>query len=309
MDHHQNLKLYNFHDDFSSLSNLVKKSEMPNSIIIDGMGGIGKRTFATHFINYTFSLNEEEPYDIKNYEINAMNRSYKLVLNNSHPNLYSINLNDGKSSISVEQIREMIKFANKSSFNNHYKIILINKSEFLNKSSSNAILKILEEPSSNTIFLILQNSRKKNLKTIQSRCIKFHLKLDFHNAISTTNKILNDDIYKYINPDLISYYNTPGQIINLLDFSKTNDLNLKTISITEFIVLIIDKKLYLKNNFMKTNFNTFLEKYLLKLTIDTKKNKYFKLYDQFINMSNQTTLFNLDQETLYLNYKNNVLNE
>ena len=308
MDHHQNLKLYNFHDDFSSLSNLVKKSEMPNSIIIDGMGGIGKRTFATHFINYTFSLNEEEPYDIKNYEINAMNRSYKLVLNNSHPNLYSINLNDGKSSISVEQIREMIKFANKSSFNNQYKIILINKSEFLNKSSSNAILKILEEPSSNTIFLILQNSRKKNLKTIQSRCIKFHLKLDFHNAISTTNKILNDDIYKYINPDLISHYNTPGQIINLLDFSKTNDLNLKTISITEFIVLIIDKKLYLKNNFMKTNFNTFLEKYLLKLAIDKKKNKYFKLYDQFINMSNQTTLFNLDQESLYLNYKNNVLN-
>ena len=308
MDHHQNLKLYNFHNDFLSLCNLVKKSEIPNSIIIDGMDGIGKRTFATHFINYTFSLNEEEPYDIKNYEINAMNRSYKLVLNNSHPNLYSINLDEGKSSISIEQIREMIKFANKSSFNNQYKIILINKSEFLNKSSSNAILKILEEPSTNTIFLILQNSRKKNLKTIQSRCIKFHLKLDFNKAIFTTNKILNDDIYKYINPDLISHYNTPGQIINLLDFSKTNDLNLKTISISEFITLIIDKKLYLKNIFMKANFNSFLEKYLLKLTIDTKKNKYFKLYDKFINMSNKTALYNLDQETLYLNYKNNVLN-
>ncbi|MFL2898526.1 MAG: DNA polymerase III [Candidatus Pelagibacter sp.] len=308
MYHHQNFKLYNFHNYFLSLCNLVKKSEIPNSIIIDGMDGIGKRTFATHFINYTFSLNEKEPYNIKNYEINAMNRSYKLVLNNSHPNLYSINLNDGKSSISIEQIREMIKFANKSSFNNHYKIILINKSEFLNKSSSNAILKILEEPSQNTIFLILQNSIKKNLKTIQSRCIKFHLKLDFNNAISTTNKILNDDIYKYINPDLISHYNTPGLIINLLDFSKTNDLNLKTISINEFISLVINKKLYLKNIFMKTNFNSFLEKYLLKLAIDKKKNKYFELYDQFINMSNQTTLFNLDQESLYLNYKNNVLN-
>ena len=59
---------------------------------------------------------------------------------------------------------------------------------------------------------------------------------------------------------------------------------------------------------MKTNFNSFLEKYLLKLTIDAKKNKYFKLYDKFINMSNKTALYNLDQETLYLNYKNNVLN-
>ena len=308
MNHHQNLKLYNFHNNFLSLCNLVKKSKIPNSIIIDGIDGIGKRTFATHFINYTFSLNEEGSYDIKNYEINAINRSYKLFINDSHPNLYSINLNDDKSSISIQQIREMIKFANKSSFNNKYKIILINKSEFLNKSSSNALLKILEEPSKNTIFLILQNSRKKNLKTIQSRCIKFHLKLDFNNAISTTNKILNDDIYKYINLDLISYYNTPGQIINLLDFSKTNDINLKNITIDEFITLIIDKKLYLKNIFMKTNFNSFLEKYLLKLAIDKKKNKYFMLYDQFINMSNQTTQFNLDQESLYLNYKNNVLN-
>ena len=305
---HQNLKLYNFHSDFLSLCNLVKISEIPNSILIDGMDGIGKSTFATHFINYTLSINEDEPYDIKNYEIKAMNRSYKLSLNNSHPNLYTITLNDGKSSISIEQIREMIKFANKSSFDNQYKIILINKSEFLNKSSSNSILKILEEPSKNTIFLILQNSRKKNLKTIQSRCIKFHLKLDFNNVISTTNKILNDEIYKYINPDLISHYNTPGQIINLLDFSKTNNIDLKTISIDEFLNFIIEKKLYLKNNFMKTNFNSFLEKYLLKLTIDTKKNKYFKLYDKFINMSNKTALYNLDQETLYLNYKNNVLN-
>ena len=99
-----------------------------------------------------------------------MNRSYKLSLNNSHPNLYSITLNDGKSSISIEQIREMIKFANKSSFNNQYKIILINKSEFLNKSSSNAILKILEEPSKNTIFLILQSFVKHNLQGIVYLC-------------------------------------------------------------------------------------------------------------------------------------------
>ena len=42
------------------------------------MDGIGKSTFATHFINYTLSLNEEEPYDIKNYEIKTTNRSYKL---------------------------------------------------------------------------------------------------------------------------------------------------------------------------------------------------------------------------------------
>ena len=55
------------------------------------MDGIGKRTFATHFINYTFSLSEEKPYDIKNYEINEMNRSYQVI--RSLLNLMLHNLN------------------------------------------------------------------------------------------------------------------------------------------------------------------------------------------------------------------------
>ncbi len=305
---HQNNRLFNYHNELSLLCNLVNESKVPNSIIIDGMNGIGKSVFASHFINYVFSLDEEYKYNLENYEINPLNRSFKLVNQNVHPNLYSIFLDDDKNSISINQIREMMKFANKSSFNNKYKIICITKSEFLNKSSSNSLLKILEEPSRNIIFLILQNSKNKNLKTIQSRCIKFHLKLDFENVILTTNKILNDDVKNYVNEELVSYYSTPGMIIDMINFSKTQNINLKEISLNKFITTIIDKKMYLKNSFMKDYFNCFLEKYLLILATETKKRRYFNLYDNFVYKSYQTKLYNLDQETLYLNYKTNVIN-
>ena len=76
----------------------------------------------------------------------------KLILNNSSPNFYLINLKKIKNQYDVNQIRELINFCNKSSFNNLPRFILIDNIEFLNLNSSNALLKILEEPPEN-VFL------------------------------------------------------------------------------------------------------------------------------------------------------------
>ncbi len=301
-------KLLNFHDLFKTICSLVKNDNIPNSIIIDGKDGIGKTTFAKHLVNFIFTHEDDNPYSIGNFEINHTNKVFNLLNNNSYPNYYSIDLDVGKNTISIEQIRSMINYANKSSFNNKYKVILINNSEFLNNNSSNALLKILEEPSRNTIFIILQNSDYKNLKTIQSRCIKFNLKLDFINVIATVNKIISDDIYKHINKDLIFYYSTPGQIIDLLNFGEDSKINLHEITLNDFIEKIISKKLYAKNIYLKNNFNSYLEQYLLRLAMNKPEIDVFNYYDQFIKKSHDAKLFNLDMESLYINYSNNVLN-
>ena len=46
----------------------------------------------------------------------------------------------------------MINFTNKSSFNNDFKIVLIDNIEHLNINSINALLKVIEEPNSNLYF-------------------------------------------------------------------------------------------------------------------------------------------------------------
>ena len=52
----------------------------------------------------------------------------------------------------------MINFTQKSSFNNKEKIILIDQAEHLNPSSTNALLKTLEERNSNIFFILIYNN-------------------------------------------------------------------------------------------------------------------------------------------------------
>ena len=49
----------------------------------------------------------------------------------------------------------------------------MDNAEYLNTNSSNALLKVLEEPNNNTFFFVINNSSKKILSTIKSRCIEF----------------------------------------------------------------------------------------------------------------------------------------
>ncbi len=147
-----NTKLYGLDNYFNEIVNLYKNNKMPNKILLSGKKGVGKSTLAYHVSNFILSSEEEYSYDEKQSKINKDNRSYKLVQNNSHPNFYLIDLIDEKKSIDIAQIRQMINYTNKSSFNNSPRLILIDNIENLNKNSVNALLKIVEEPKKNIFF-------------------------------------------------------------------------------------------------------------------------------------------------------------
>ena len=84
------LYLYGFEDYFNSFVKLNEKKKLPNSILLSGPKGLGKSTFAYHFINYLLSENEEGKYSVKNFVINKTNSSYKLLSANTHPNFFLI---------------------------------------------------------------------------------------------------------------------------------------------------------------------------------------------------------------------------
>ena len=137
--------LYSFHNEFNKLVKLFENKKLPNKILLSGQKGIGKCTFAYHLINYVLSLNEENPYDLKNFKINEENKSFKLNLNKSNPNFILIDIYNGKKNIDISQIRDLIINLNKSSFNSKERFVLIDNIEFLNTNSINALLKIIEE--------------------------------------------------------------------------------------------------------------------------------------------------------------------
>ncbi|HVK93377.1 MAG TPA: DNA polymerase III subunit delta' [Noviherbaspirillum sp.] len=77
--------------------------------------------------------------------------------------------------IKIDQIRALADFMNVSTHRQGMRVILLHPAEALNTAAANALLKTLEEPPPNTMFLLVSNSLDRLLPTILSRCRKFAL--------------------------------------------------------------------------------------------------------------------------------------
>ncbi len=83
--------------------------------------------------------------------------------------LAHIGANDKQGNISVEESREVVKTLSMKPFEANYKILLIWLPEMMNIQSANALLKVLEEPPPQTVFLLVSQDIKRMLATIISR--------------------------------------------------------------------------------------------------------------------------------------------
>jgi DNA polymerase-3 subunit delta' len=304
-----NTQLHGMDFFFKEIIKLYNEKKMPTKILLSGKKGLGKSTLAYHIVNYILSNTEDFKYDPNKLSINNENRSFKLLKNNLHPNFYLIDLLNDKKIIDVAQIREMIIYTNKSTFNNMARFILIDNIENLNKNSVNALLKIIEEPNENVFFILINNNEKYILPTLKSRCLTFKINFTFDQSMHIANKILNENIFDLINHDLISYYNTPGEIISLISFSKENSLDLRDYTLVSFLNLLIDNGYYKKNKFVKKLLVNFIELFFLKeYKLSNAKNSLINFYHIFITKIHNTEKFNLDEESLFLEFKSKLLN-
>ena len=305
----ENTQLYGMNDFFKEIITLYNEKKMPTKILLSGKKGLGKSTLAYHIINYILSNTENFKYNLNKLTINKENRSFKLLQNNSHPNFYLIDLLNDKKNIDVAQIREMITYTNKSTFNNMPRLILIDNIENLNKNSVNALLKVVEEPNENVFFILINNNEKYILPTLKSRCLTFNINFTFNQSMHISNKILQENIFELINPDLINYYNTPGEIINLINFSRDKNINLKEYTLITFLNLLIDNGYYKKDKFVKNLLINFIELFFLKEYKLSNTNKtLLSYYHNFITKIHNTKKFNLDEESLFLEFKSKLLN-
>ena len=302
-------KLYGLKINFEEIVNLFNSNKLPSKILLSGSKGCGKSTLTYHFINYIFSIHENNSYNIKLNEINPNNNSFKLIKNGSHPNFHLIDLIDDKKSIEISQIRNMINYTNKSSFNNRPKFILIDNVENLNINSLNALLKIIEEPNENVFFILVHNDSKKILKTLKSRCLPFKINLTFDQSINIANHLLDKNIFELLNKDLINYYTKPGDYISLINFSKENKIDLNELNLKKFLLFLIEENYYKKSNFVKFNIFNYIELYFLKIfNQSNNKNKISSFYTKFIHKINYANKFNLDYESLFMEFKLKILN-
>ncbi len=139
-------KLIGFESIKSSLHGLYQNNKLHHAILLHGKKSIGKASFA------------------KDFALEIINQS------NPHPDLIIIKKDENKRDISVDQIREIADFVNRTSAISKNKFIIIDSADHLNRASANALLKILEEPHPNNYLILTANSLSKLLPTIKSRC-------------------------------------------------------------------------------------------------------------------------------------------
>jgi DNA polymerase-3 subunit delta' len=87
-----------------------------------------------------------------------------------HPNLLWLEPEEDAQSIKVDQIRIVNDFVNQSALHDGYRIVMINPANKMNVNAANALLKTLEEPSPESIFILISDQNSKLPATILSRC-------------------------------------------------------------------------------------------------------------------------------------------
>ena len=302
-------KLLSFKENFKELVNLSLKNNLPNKLLFSGNKGIGKSTFALHLINYLFSYDEEDNYNLEDNEINVNNKSYKLVSNNTHPNLLLIDSID-KRFIEISKIREILNFSSKTSFSNKKKIVLINNVEKMNISASNSLLKVLEEPSTNLFFILIHSSHKKLISTISSRCIKFNFFITESEKEKIINNVIDGNFYEGLSSDFKIRYLSPKFYIDLCDFINEEKIELNDLNINFLLNYIFNKRNYLKDVFITENLQILVEIYFYNKIIsqDNFENDY-KSFKHTMNKINDMNKFNLDKDSSLLEIKNIIINE
>lgn len=305
------LNLYGYEYYFNLFDKLEQNNRLPNSILLSGNKGLGKATFAYHYINFLLSKGEENKYIRENLSINSNNSSYKLTLNGTHSNFFILDAND-EENIKIEQIRKLLLFLNKTTYYKSLKIVLIDNSEKLNISSSNALLKAIEEPSKNTHFFIINNDSHKLLNTIKSRCINFNINFSFLEKKNIFNKIVKDKEFSFTESDLNNflYFDSHGNLIKYLEILKNSNFSISEnyLSCISYFMEIYNVK---NDNKILTFLAVFIQNYYNRLALKNSSliNNYYINLKKILYLINNMKKFHIDKKNLIFSIDRIIKNE
>ncbi|MGH8158182.1 MAG: DNA polymerase III subunit delta' [Rhodanobacter sp.] len=153
-----------------------QRDALPHALLLCGPAGLGKRVFVQRFVQ---GLLCERPVD---GEACGGCRSCLLVVAGTHPDVIGLSFGlrkDGvqRSEIVVEQIRELsARLAMRSQFGG-WQVATIDPADAMNTAAANALLKTLEEPSAQTMLILLADAPWRLPQTIRSRCQRIEFQL------------------------------------------------------------------------------------------------------------------------------------
>lgn len=151
----------------TTIKNAVKNGRLKHAYLLCGMRGTGKTSLARIL---ALIMNCENAPSVE-YDINE--NICKAIISGRCPDVVEL---DAASNSSIDEIRELRKLARTNPVMGNKRVFIIDEVHCLRKDAASALLKILEEPPKNTVFILCTTDPQRMLLTILSRCQRFDLK-------------------------------------------------------------------------------------------------------------------------------------
>ncbi len=267
----------------SAFEKEVKQNKISASYLFYGDKRVDLLFYALEFSKMVMTKDIEDEEEKKSIE--------KRIENLQHSDIEVINRKN--ENIKIDEVRELIYDAIESAYSSPKKIFILCGIENLRKESSNALLKILEEPPKDVYFILLARSLN-IIPTIKSRTIKFHLE-----GASNEELGVSKEIYYFFdgNENNIKRYKENG--IPLEEYE--DGIN----SYEDALSNIKAMKEYAKNE-MENNENSSSDAGFLEIIINynrsieyiVKKIRFFSIEEVYMLVNEIETEFKQERELL-----------
>jgi DNA polymerase III subunit delta' len=137
----------------------------PHALLLTGADGLGKRELGAWLTSAV--LCEKSADEL---QVCGTCASCKLIAAGSHPDTLWISPEEDKQQISVDQVRGACERLNKTSYRQGYKVAIVTPAHQMTTSAANSLLKTLEEPSADTLILLITSQPSGLPATVRSRC-------------------------------------------------------------------------------------------------------------------------------------------
>lgn len=213
---------------YKTIGNMIERAQLPHALIFCGDKSVSKLDMA---ISLTKRL-----YEFTFKDSDNLVSILKRIDDNSFTNLFIIE--PEKGNIKKEVVKDIIKESIKTSMEDGPKVFIFNGAESLNVSSSNSLLKFIEEPIDDTYIIFIVDNIESLLPTIRSRCVTLFFKP--LNKELLIEKLVSDGHEKGIVLPLIEYSLDSNEVERIIGDEKL----ISILSLVEelFMVRIEDKE-------------------------------------------------------------------
>ncbi|WP_447750838.1 DNA polymerase III subunit delta' [Pseudomonas nicosulfuronedens] len=145
---------------------LSRRPRHAHAYLLHGPAGIGKRVLAENLVHLLLCQRPEGGTAC------GQCKACHLLAAGTHPDYFLLEPEEPEKPIRVDQVRELVGFVVQTAQLGGRKVVLLEPAEAMNLNAANALLKSLEEPSGDTVLLLISHQPSRLLPTVKSRCVQ-----------------------------------------------------------------------------------------------------------------------------------------